>query len=324
LAPEIAILSEGLTLLAAQSFEAPKLRALQEKAAALPARIRGLARLTHWARERDRDWLGGIASYLFMGTQLAMALERWRIRHAPALREALDIWSEFEALEAIGTYAHEHPTDLYPEFTDACQYDAQDLGHPLLPEDICIRNDVHFDQECRLWIISGSNMAGKSTLLRSVGISVVLALAGAPVRATRMVLAPLHLCASIGVPDSLLDGKSRFQAEVERIRDSIAAAAKAPALFLIDEIFSGTNSHDRRIAAEAVVRTLLSHGAIGALSTHDLALTEIATFPGLAGQNVHMCSRSDDAALDFDYRLKPGVNRQSNALAIARLAGVPV
>jgi DNA mismatch repair ATPase MutS len=139
-----------------------------------------------------------------------------------------------------------------------------------------------------------------------------------------MRLAPLHLCASIGVPDALLDGKSRFQAEVDRIRDSIACAAQVPALFLIDEIFSGTNSHDRRIAAESVVRTLLSHGAVGALSTHDLALTEIANFTGLAGQNVHMCSRSDEDALDFDYQLKSGINRQSNALAIARLAGVPV
>jgi DNA mismatch repair ATPase MutS len=122
----------------------------------------------------------------------------------------------------------------------------------------------------------------------------------------------------------LLEGKSKFMAEVERIRDTLHTAASVPVLFLIDEIFSGTNSHDRRIAAESVVRALITSGAVGAISTHDLALTEIAPLPGLLGENVHMRSRSDEDALDFDYKIKPGVNRQSNALAIVRLAGVPL
>ena len=143
-------------------------------------------------------------------------------------------------------------------------------------------------------------------------------------RAERLTLGPLRVAASLATLDSLLDGKSRFMAEVERIRDTIAAASQSRVLFLIDEIFSGTNSHDRRIAAESVLRALIVHGAIGAISTHDLALTEIPDIPGIEGANVHMCSRDSDDALDFDYRVKPGVNRQSNALSIIRLAGVPL
>jgi DNA mismatch repair ATPase MutS len=183
---------------------------------------------------------------------------------------------------------------------------------------------THASRDGADWIISGSNMAGKSTLLRSIGTNAVLALAGAPVRAARLSLTPFQLCASISTADSLLEGKSRFMAEVERIRDTLQASASAPVLFLIDEIFSGTNSHDRRIAAECVIRALIKSGAVGAISTHDLALTEIAPLAGMMGDNVHMCSRSDEDALDFDYLVKPGVNRQSNALAIVRLAGVPL
>jgi hypothetical protein len=324
LAPEITILSEGLTLVIAQKFASPLLRQLRERAREMPEALRRLARMMHWVRERDKEWFYPFFLYFMVGTQLAMAIEAWRAKHGQKLRGSIDVWAEFEALEAIGTFAHEHPGNTFPEFSSVTMLEAESIGHPLLPEESCVLNDVRFDDACRCWIISGSNMAGKSTLLRAMGTNVVLALAGAPVRASRMALAPLHVAASIATLDSLLDGKSRFMAEVERIRDSIAAASQAPVLFLIDEIFSGTNSHDRRIASESVIRALIDHGAIGAISTHDLALTEIAEMPSIHGVNVHMCSRNDEDALDFDYQVKLGVNRQSNALAIVRLAGVPL
>ena len=163
-------------------------------------------------------------------------------------------------------------------------------------------------------------MSGKSTLLRAMGLNAVLAFAGAPVRARALRLSGLSIFASLSIVDSLLNGKSKFLAEVGRLRQAIESAVPArPVLFLVDEIFSGTNSRDRRIAAEAVVRALINQGAIGALSTHDLALTEI---PGAV--NVHMGSRSEGDPMDFDYRLKPGITTESNALAIARMAGVPV
>jgi DNA mismatch repair ATPase MutS len=135
----------------------------------------------------------------------------------------------------------------------------------------------------------------------------------------------LSVFASLSVVDSLLNGKSKFLAEVDRLRQTIESAlANRSVLFLVDEIFSGTNSRDRRIAADAVVRTLVDRGAIGALATHDLALCEIVGSEELHGVNVHMGSRDERDPMDFDYRLKPGVTREANALAIARMAGVPV
>jgi DNA mismatch repair ATPase MutS len=200
----------------------------------------------------------------------------------------------------------------------AC-FEARGLGHPLLARDSCVVNDVALGEAAPLYVISGSNMSGKSTLLRSIGLNAVLALAGAPVRARSLRISVVSIFASLSIVDSLLNGKSKFMAEVDRLRLAIEAASNKPVLFLIDEIFSGTNSRDRHIAAEAVVRTLLERGAIGALSTHDLALTEIA-----GAVNVHMGSRGEGDPMDFDYLLKAGVTREANALAIARMAGVPV
>jgi DNA mismatch repair ATPase MutS len=165
-------------------------------------------------------------------------------------------------------------------------------------------------------------MAGKSTLLRSIGVAAVLAFAGAPVRARSLRLAAMRICASVSIADSLGEGKSKFLAEVERLRDALDLSASQPVLFLVDEIFGGTNSPDRRVAAEAVIRTLAARGAIGAISTHDIALASIAAHGGV---NLHMASREGaESPLDFDYKLKPGVTPESNALAIARMAGVPV
>ena len=168
-------------------------------------------------------------------------------------------------------------------------------------------------------------MAGKSTLLKAVGINAVLAYAGAPVRAARARLSVFTVCASNSISDSLLDGKSKFLAEAGRLRAILRQArTRKPVLFLIDEILSGTNSHDRRIACESIVRTLLAEGAVGILSTHDLALTEIADIPGLLGLN--RCMESGDAGdpLNFDYKLKSGVSRRTNALAIMKMIGIEV
>ena len=158
-----------------------------------------------------------------------------------------------------------------------------------------------------------------------MGINAVLAYAGAPVRAHRARLCSFTVCASISTADSLLEGKSGFLAEVERLKESLrASSGPKPVLFLIDEMFSGTNSRDRKTAAESVIRALIDSGAVGALSTHDLTLTEIAEAPELHGRNVHMESQDAGDPFAFDYRLKPGVTQRSNALAIARLAGVPL
>jgi hypothetical protein len=332
LSVETRVLREGLQLLEGEQFRSAKLRQLADHTRNGSASIRKLERRLDALHQRDKDWFYLSSRLLMAGTQLCMAIQRWRVAHGEALRTWLQAWGEFEALNALAAYGYENPDNTFPEFTagEAC-FEARELGHPLLPHDSCVVNDVELSRESRFYVVSGSNMSGKSTLLRTIGLNAVLAFAGAPVRARALRLSGLSIVASMSIVDSLLNGKSKFLAEVERLRQAIESTKQdRPVLFLVDEIFSGTNSRDRRIAAEAVVRTLVKQGAIGALSTHDLALTEIASAEGMSGVNVHMGSRAEDPRqsagdpLDFDYRLKPGVTTESNALAIARMAGVPV
>ena len=177
----------------------------------------------------------------------------------------------------------------------------------------------------RAIVISGSNMSGKSTLLRAVGLNIVLALAGAPVRAARLVLTRVAIGATLRVDDSLEQGHSKFYNEILRLR-SIVEAAKGPVplLFLLDEILHGTNSYDRRIGAEAIVRALVDAGAIGLVTTHDLALTELPARIGGRAVNMHFEDRLENGRMVFDYRMRPGVVEHSNALALMRAIGLDV
>jgi DNA mismatch repair ATPase MutS len=238
----------------------------------------------------------------------------------------LDAWVEFEALNALASYAYEHPQNQFPELLDGeARFDAKDLRHPLLSRQHSVGNDVALNLETAFYVLSGSNMAGKSTFLRAVGLNAVLASAGAPISASAARFSVFNICASISITDSLVEGKSKFLAEVERLRASIRATEEErPVLFLIDEILSGTNSRDRRVAAEAMITALVAAGAVGVLSTHDLALTEIAGNPALRGVNVHMQSESPDEPLVFDYRLKLGILRKTNALAIVKMLGIRI
>jgi DNA mismatch repair ATPase MutS len=326
-AAETPVLREGLRMLEEQEFHSVKLRHLVAQVRHASRSVRELEWLLLALNERHNPFFYAPSLLLLAGTQLCIAIEKWRNRHGAALRIWLKAWAEFEALNALAAYAYENPESTFPVFSNepACMQ-ARGLGHPLLPHDACVLNDVDLNQESRFYVLSGSNMSGKSTLLRAIGLNAVLAFAGAPVRAQALRLSSgLSVFASIAVVDSLLNGKSKFQAEVDRLRQTIEFALEdRPVLFLVDEIFSGTNSRDRRTAAEAIVRTLVGRGAIGVLSTHDLALTEIAGTDGLRGLNVHMGSRDGIDPMDFDYRLKPGVTQESNALAIARMSGVPV
>jgi hypothetical protein len=326
---ETKILRDGLLLLENARFDCAKLRSLSAQVRDSSASVRALERLLNAQRERQKEWFYAPSLFLMLGTQLFMAIESWRTKNGAALRRWLEAWAEFEALNSLACYAYENPDNSYPDFTDgqekSVMFEATSIGHPLLPDAACVRNDVALNAQCRFYVVSGSNMSGKSTLLRAIGLNAVLAFAGAPVRARTMRLSPLSVCASLSVVDSLLNGKSKFLAEMDRLRLMLSKVAQGePVLFLIDEILSGTNSRDRRLASEAVVRTLISGGAIGALSTHDLALTDIAALEDLRGANVHMGSREGGEPLEFDYILKPGPTTEANALAIARLAGVPV
>ena len=211
----------------------------------------------------------------------------------------------------------------------APRFDGEALAHPLLPAGAGIANDVVLGSDGsgprpRLLLVSGSNMSGKSTLLRTVGANAVLALAGGPVCARRLTLSRLALGATLRIHDSLQQGRSRFYAEITRLREIVDLChGPVPVLFLIDEMLSGTNSHDRRIGAEAVLRALISRRAIGFATTHDLALAEIADALAPAA-NVHFEDEIRDGKIAFDYRMRPGVVRKSNALALMRAVGLDV
>jgi hypothetical protein len=322
---ETQVLRGGLRLLRKQHFNSAVLSWLHANAAGASASLRWLELLLQGLAETNTDIFYLPSLPVMAGTQLCMAVDAWRKRHGEQLRKWMDVWAEFEALNCLACYAWENPDHTYPEIAgEETLFEARALGHPLLPPEECVRNNVELSARSRFYIISGSNMSGKSTLLRAIGLNAVLAFAGAPVRAESMRISPVAVCASLSVVDSLLAGKSKFLAEVERLRQTIEASQTFPVLFLIDEIFSGTNSRDRRAASEAVVRILVSRGSIGAISTHDLSLAEIAEDPALQGANVHMGSRDGSDPMDFDYLLKPGVTKERNALAIARMAGVPV
>jgi hypothetical protein len=325
LSNEFGVLRQGMQLLQRQTFLSSKLEALARRSRETGACLH-LSRLEHLLQgivQREKPFLAFPSLLVAAGTQLVLAIERWRATHQEQLKEWIDIWAEFEALNAIACYAWENPSDTFPEFINgSTMFEAQSLGHPMLPSDKCVRNDLALNDTARFYVLSGSNMAGKSTLLEAVGINVVLAYAGAPVRASHARIDHFTLCASNSVSDSLLEGKSKFLAEAERLQATLGKASlEKPVLFLFDEILSGTNSADRRFASEEVVRALIAGGAVGILSTHDLSLTEIADLPGLGGVNCCMESESGQP-LKFDYRVKLGASRRTSAWAILRMVGI--
>jgi DNA mismatch repair ATPase MutS len=268
-----------------------------------------------------------IAASLAWATQLAFAIEGWRARSGPHVPRWLEAVGEFEALAALAAFSAEHPGYTFPELHgEPAHVEATGLAHPLLPES-AVANDVRLGGDAaHLWVVSGSNMSGKSTLLRALGVNVVLAQAGAPVRAAAMRLSPLHVGASIRIVDSLQDGKSRFYAEITRLKGivDLTRAERGAVLFLLDEILAGTNSHDRRHGADGVLTGLTEMGAIGLATTHDLALGEIADRLAPAAANVHFEDVFHDGVLSFDYTLRPGLVRTSNAIALMRSIGLDV
>ncbi len=324
---DIAILRQGVALLDRQRFRSAKLSNLVE-CVSLPkaaTHIRKLDRLLRAVQRREDMIIYAFSLWLALGTQLVLAAERWREVHQREFENWLDAWAEFEALNALACYSREHPGYKFPELLDGtARFEAEGLCHPLLPRGNCVGNDIALNRSTKFYVVSGSNMAGKSTLLRAIGLNAILASAGAPVRASRLETSVFHVCASLSIEDSLLEGKSKFLAEVERLRDSIRTVESGkPVLFLIDEILSGTNSRDRQIAAEALIRALVAGDSVGTLSTHDLALTGIGENEELQGANVHMQNDDPHEPLAFDYRLKPGISRQTNALALVRMIGIP-
>lgn len=313
-----------------ERFEAPLLTRLslelQTTGRTPSAELEALRRLVDRRDARNNQFFAPIAALLMWGTHAALALEAWRARCGPRLAIWIESAGEIEALCALASHAYEHPQDPFPEIVEGSTiFDGEGLSHPLLPSDRAIRNDLRLDDRPRALVMSGSNMSGKSTMLRTVGCNTILALAGAPVRARRLRISALRIAASIRIVDSLKDGQSHFMAEIMRLRQVVEISrGSPPALFLLDEILHGTNSHDRRIGAEAVIQGLVEQGALGIVTTHDLALTQIVGPSEGRLANVHFEDHLEDGVMRFDYELREGVVAKSNALELMRSVGLDV
>ncbi len=329
-ARDLALLAALLARIERERFESTRLAALRaslDSDGEPPSRqVARLRRLLELLEARQNQLFAPVAALLLWSTQLALAIEAWRARSGASIPAWLCAVGEFEALCALASHAFEHPEDPFPALLPGGpRYEAEGLGHPLLPEARSVRNDLHLGSDLRLLVVSGSNMSGKSTWLRTIGVNAVLAFAGAPVRARRMAISPLSVGSSLRILDSLQSGSSKFYAEIMRIGEIVARAGSGtPLLFLLDEILNGTNSHDRRIGAEAIVRSLVERGAIGLVTTHDLALARIADDLAPRAENVHFEDQLEGGEMRFDYRLRPGVVARSNALALMRAVGLEV
>jgi hypothetical protein len=317
------------------SVGAPHLSAvlarLEREGKPASALLRRLGPLVDMVESRGNMVYGALAPILLLDIHIAVRLDRWREANGPHVSEWIAALGEVEALCALATLAHDNPDWCFPTWTEGPPVvEAQALGHPLLPEDGCVHNDVSVGPPGTFLLVTGSNMSGKSTLLRSIGTNVVLAGAGAPVCAAAFSLSPVRVCTSMSIEDSLADGISLFMAQLLRVRDIVEVSREepgeaGPVLFLLDEILHGTNSAERRIAAQAVLTHLTDRGAIGAVSTHDLALADTPALAVLA-HSVHFRETvhrgGGKPRLDFDYLMRPGPAQTSNALALLEAVGL--
>jgi hypothetical protein len=328
---DLDVFVEVARLLERRPDASPLLQALRARLAtgsgAASSSIARLSQLVTMLASRSNVLFAPIAGLLMWTTQLAFAIERWRGRHGTEVPGWLEAVAEFDALCALAGYAAEHPAHVFPVVTPApSRLEAANLTHPLLGEN-GVANTVRLGGGApSLLIVSGSNMSGKSTFLRAIGLNVVLAQMGAPVRAESFSFSPMAVGASIRVLDSLQEGHSRFYAEILRLKQivDLARATGGATLFLLDEVLSGTNSHDRRQGAEGLLRGLIGFGAVGLATTHDLALGDIAAGWSPQASNVHFADKFDGGSLAFDYVLREGPVKTSNALALMRSIGLDV
>ncbi len=320
---ELDLLVRLLHHLEDRSFATPLLKRLRETVTGSSREVAYLKRLMTFGDSGRNAYLLPLTIPTLWNVHVAYAMWRWQERH----RQQVDAWmkalAEFEALSSLACHGFENPDHATPQLIDKPEFVATALGHPLLAAAHCIANDVEIGVAgARMVIVSGSNMSGKSTLLRSIGLNTILAWTGASVRASHLRVGPLSVGASLRTADSIQDGKSRFYAEITRLKQitDLTAGGKQ-VLFLLDELLSGTNSHDRRIGAEGILKALLERGAIGLVTTHDLALASIADI-GEMIRNVHFEDHVENGEIRFDYKMRQGVVTRSNALELMRAVGL--
>lgn len=325
-----------------ERFAAPRLRALQDALGggsdvSVARALAQLRRLSAWAEVRSSPMLhGALQLLLAWDCQIAARVERWRATHGASLGRWFAAFAEIECLAALAGLAYTNPDWTFPDLVTPAapesplplRVSARGLAHPLLRADTRIANDVEIGPPGTLLLISGSNMSGKSTLLRAIGLNALLARTGGPVCAAAMSCPPMRLMTSLRVQDSLADGMSYFMAEALRLRDIIFAAEErdsAPVLYLVDEILRGTNSEERAVATRLIVARLLETRAIGIITTHDLGVFD-ALERGDRVRHAHFAEKfvrdAEGERLVFDYRLRPGPTTSRNALRLLHLVGL--
>lgn len=327
---ELTVLTGILDRLESETFTCNHLRDLQKNLTAdgtsAAQRLRQLDRAIYLLEAPRNAIFLPVAIPLMWPLFAAAAVEQWRLKYGKHLEEWCASVGAFEALCSLANNTYENPEAIFPELVedDTC-FTATQIAHPLLAKSEAVHNDVSLTSAQPLLMISGSNMSGKSTMLRAVGVNTVIALAGAPVRAKSLRLSRLQPGANMRVHDSVQEGTSRFYAEILRLKQlQDLAAQDVPLLFLLDELLHGTNSHDRAIGAAGIIHHFMGTGAIGMVTSHDLALTEIASTLAPRATNKHFRDDMEGAKLSFDYTLRDGVVDQSNALALMRATGLHV
>jgi DNA mismatch repair ATPase MutS len=315
------------------AFQSPLLMRLQQRLQADhrdgATQLRALQRLVTLADLRFSSTVYGPVQALSMwNVHVLRGIESWQRGAGRHARDWLAALAEIEALASLAALAHAEPTWIDPTLHAEPVLTAKGLGHPLLSASR-VANDVELGPPGSFLLVTGSNMSGKSTLLRSLGVNVILAQAGGPVCATSLQMPPLRVGASIRVQDSMEEATSLFMAELKRLKQVIdeASAGGATYLYLLDEILHGTNSHERRFAVRAVLERLLELRAIGAVSTHDLDLA-VAPELAAAAQAVHfretIIETPTGRKMTFDYHMRPGLATTTNALVLLEMVGLAV
>ncbi|MCX6305002.1 MAG: hypothetical protein NT040_08540 [Bacteroidetes bacterium] len=266
-----------------------------------------------------------IMNGLFMfNIHILIAVEKWRLTYRDLVPEWFRVLAETDALSSLGTYAFNNPQYIFPEpVTDEFQFIAEKIGHPLIPVEACVTNDIQIEGWRQFRIITGANMSGKSTFLRTIGTNLVLAMTGAPVFATRLTFYPIEIHSSIRTNDSLAKRESYFYAELRRLKEIIADLENGrQKLILLDEILKGTNSSDKQTGSIALIRQLMKYKLAGLFATHDLALGDLINHYPDNIRNLCFEIQITGDRMEIDYKLSPGVCRTLNASFLMKNMGI--
>jgi len=327
---------EMLERIEGATFQSKALAALHERLksseSSATQEMARLGRIVAFVDARENEFFRLFVSpVLLWDVHCAAALEAWRARAGKGAAKWFSALSEMEGYASLATFAFENPACTYPRVVEGKAFTAQNLGHPLLPERKRVGNDVTFTGAGSALVVTGSNMSGKSTLLRALGTNAVLARTGCPVSADALEIGRFTVATSMRVRDSLEEGVSRFYAELrklkvvlDRAREGRDGGGEKTTFFLLDEILHGTNTRERLIGARAIVRELVACGAVGAVSTHDLALGDLEAELAGTVRNVHFEEQVEGEIMSFDYRLRSGVVQSSNALRLMKIVGLDV